>query len=326
LNPLFIGRRLAGESGSRLSGRSLLRALLRGRMITEYTAPAVASGAAEDSITMRVRERFVSAAGDRLRCGRGGSIASCGSGLQASRNRPRRPLARVAAAVCVWGAGLVCLSWSPAAAPLPADVTTLSRAQAAQLVDKAEGPLVLGRLAGVGPEVALELARHGGGLALDGLTKIDAAAARALSLHGRLPATAPADLDLDALLAKIAALSGGDDGPDNEGIEQILAGLGGEGAAAAGEDPGAAGPPGDAWLSLGGLRQIDAEVAAALALHEGPLLLDGVRTLSVEAAAALAAHVGELSLAGLAALPADVRAALADHDGPVAIPDALVRK
>ena len=79
-------------------------------------------------------------------------------------------------------------------------------------------------------------------------------------------------------------------------------------------------------LSLGGLREIDAELATALAMHEGALLLDGVRELSVEAAEALAAHVGELSLAGLRALPEDVRAALAEHDGPVAIPDALVGK
>ena len=227
----------------------------------------------------------------------------------------RRLSALVAA--CTWC--LTALLGLRAADPLPAGDSSLTREQAAALVEQTEGPLVLAQLPGIDAEAALELARHGGGLALDGLVQLDAATAQALALHGQIPEDIPADLDVDALLAQVADLAEGADGPDLDGIEQLLAGLGaaeGDGAAAAG----------DAWLSLGGLRQIDAALAMALAMHEGPLLLDGVTKLSLEAAQALATHVGELSLAGLKAFPEDVRAALAEHDGPVTIPDSLVGK
>lgn len=228
---------------------------------------------------------------------------------------------------------LVCLSAlafcgrTTAAQPPRQDPSALTREQAGAIVSRAGGTLVLDRLATVSPAVAVELARHGGGLSLDGLTALDVAAARALALHGRLPPEAPEDLDVDALLEKVAALAGAADGPDFEGIDRLLSGFGpGNGAESAGA-AGAGGPRGDdAWLSLGGLRAIDAGVAAALALHDGPLLLDGLSSLSVEAAGALALHVGELSLAGLEALPAAVRAALAEHDGPVVLPDKLLGK
>lgn len=280
---------------------------------------------------MRVHEHFVSERGSskQPRCG---SSAVALLSLRSSSLFCNSPLATVV----VWLAGLASFQAIFAADPAPADITSLTREQAAALVEKAGGPLVLPKLSAIGSEVALALARHGGGLALDGLPKLDAAAARAIALHGRVPATAPADLDVDELLAKITDLAGGDDGPDVEGIEKLLAGLGGaaegadadDGANAVGndEEPEPAEPTGDAWLSLGGLRDLDAGLAAALAMHEGPLLLDGVRELSVEAAEALASHVGELSLAGLKSLPEDVRDALAEHDGPVAIPDALVGK
>ena len=296
---------------------------------------------------MRVRELFVSRHGVRGRLRSGRLIANAAAwNMRAVGGCRRRGgivhnPCRLVSAVLGWVATL-------ALAPLvfaeiraqdsaSADITSLTREEAAAVVEQAGGALVLGQLSGIGPEAALELARHGGGLALDGLTTLDAAVARALALHGRVPATAPADLDVDALLAKIADLSGGEDGPDLDGIEALLAGLG----VAAGDDVDAGtNPPNessadasdpaaadeDPWLSLGGLEAIDAALAAALAMHEGPLLLDGVRELSIEAAEALAAHVGELSLAGLTSLPDDVRDALAEHDGPVAIPDSLVGK
>lgn len=57
------------------------------------------------------------------------------------------------------------------------------------------------------------------------------------------------------------------------------------------------------------------ETAAALAGHNGPLIIPGARAPRVETAAALARHPGEIRLPGLATLPADVAAALATHEG-----------
>jgi hypothetical protein len=55
--------------------------------------------------------------------------------------------------------------------------------------------------------------------------------------------------------------------------------------------------------------------AAALAGHNGPLIIPGALAPRVETAAALARHPGEIRLPGLATLPADVAAALAPHEG-----------
>jgi len=230
---------------------------------------------------------------------------------------------------------LAALAAAPAAGQTPGpQAATLSPDEADGLVEQARGPLVLDRLSSLSPEVALSLARHGAGLSLDGLSAIDVDAARALALHGRLGGDVPENLDVDALLGTLADLAGGgDEEPDLDGLERLLADLNGGGGGESPDQPGADGDDSkgdgreaDTWLSLGGLRSLSPETAAALALHEGPLLLDGVRSLSAQAAAALAAHSGELSLAGLADLPDDVRDALADHDGPVVLPDALLAR
>ena len=225
---------------------------------------------------------------------------------------------------------LAALAAAPAAGQAPGpQAATLSPDEADGLVEQARGPLVLDRLSSLSPEVALSLARHGAGLSLDGLSAIDVDAARALALHGRLGGDVPENLDVDALLGTLADLAGGgDEEPDLDGLERLLADLngGGGGESPDGDDSKGDGREADAWLSLGGLRSLSPETAAALALHEGPLLLDGVRSLSAQAAAALAAHSGELSLAGLADLPDDVRDALADHDGPVVLPDAVLAR
>lgn len=234
------------------------------------------------------------------------------------------PLVLLVAAACALPASRA------ADGPSRSDASNLTAEQAAGLVKEAKGPLVLDGIAGLAPEVALSLARHARGLSLDGLAALDADTARALALHGRLVADIPEDIDVDSLLGKLADLAGGgDEEPDLDGLEQLLGTLQSGGPAsdeAADADDGGPGPAtdGDAWLSLGGLRTLQPEIATALALHEGPLLLDGVESLSPETAAALAAHAGELSLAGLTSLPADVRAMLAEHDGPVVLPDALL--
>lgn len=206
--------------------------------------------------------------------------------------------------------------------PQAAEPKALTAVEATSLVAAATGALVLDSVTTLPPDAALGLARQQNGLSLDGLPQLDAAAARALALHGRLPAEGNPDLDAAALLEQLGGLftSGEGGGPDLEGLEAMVATL----------VPEAATPPaeGDAdrdpWLSLGGLRTLPADVAAALAVHTGPLLLDGLQTLSEETARALAAHAGELSLAGLTSLSPEARTALEEHDGPVVLPDSLL--
>lgn len=209
--------------------------------------------------------------------------------------------------------------------------STLTVDRIGELVAQAsDEPLVLDQVAAITPEIALRLGEHLQGLSLDGLETLDPQSAGILALHGRLTDGVPQGLDIESLLGRIADLADGEDGPDFEGLEQLVGDIdsGTNPAAAedsaAGEADGSTAQAGDAWLSLGGLTSITPEVAAALALHEGPLLLDGVETLSVAAAEALAAHGGELSLAGLKSLPADVRDALATHAGTVVVPDEFV--
>lgn len=96
-------------------------------------------------------------------------------------------------------------------------------------------------------------------------------------------------------------------------------------------------------LPLSGLQSLDAEVAAILASHRGPLLvngltrlpdeaarplarhggplqLDGLGTLSVETATILAQRAsGWLSLGGLTALSGEAAEALAGHSGPLVL-------
>lgn len=72
-------------------------------------------------------------------------------------------------------------------------------------------------------------------------------------------------------------------------------------------------------LSLGGLQDLDADLAAALADHVGQLLLDGLTTLDREAARALARHRGGISLNGLASVDRETAALLATQRGRLAL-------
>lgn len=206
--------------------------------------------------------------------------------------------------------------------PQAAEPTTLTSAEATSLVSAASGALVLDSVTSLPPDAALGLARQQNGLSLDGLARLDAATARALALHGRLSEEGSPDFDAEALLEQLGGLftSGEDGGPDLEGLEAMVSSLVPEAAAPPAEDA----EDRDPWLSLGGLRTLSADVAAALAVHTGPLLLDGLQSLSESTARALAAHSGELSLAGLTSISPEVRAALEDHDGPVVLPDSLL--
>lgn len=223
------------------------------------------------------------------------------------------------------GVVVVLAVWLIAATVSVSEATTpetLTAVEAADQVSSAEGALVLDNVTALPADAALALARQQNGLSLDGLAALDAATARALALHGRLPKEGQPDLDADALLAQLGDLfaSGADGGPDFEGLDAMVASLlpeGNESTAELDDER-------DPWLSLGGLRSLSPDVAAALAVHTGPLLLDGLQSLTEEAARALAAHVGELSLAGLTSLSAEARTALEDHDGPVVLPDALL--
>lgn len=60
---------------------------------------------------------------------------------------------------------------------------------------------------------------------------------------------------------------------------------------------------------------LEPEPAAALAGHNGPLIVPGPRPPRVDTAAALARHPGEIRLPGIATLPAEVAAAFAPHEG-----------
>lgn len=229
-----------------------------------------------------------------------------------------------------WTAFLLTIALRPAAAQ-ESPPSTLTVDQIGELLAQAsDEPLVLDQVSGITPEIALKLGEHLQGLSLDGLEALDPQSAGMLALHGRLTAGVPPDLDVEGLLGRIADLADGEDGPDFEGLERLVGDIGSgtspgaEPDAAGGETDEPTAQTGDAWLSLGGLTSLAPEVAAALAMHEGPLLLDGVESLTVESAEALAAHAGELSLAGLKSLPADVRDALAAHDGTVVLPDDLV--
>jgi hypothetical protein len=70
-------------------------------------------------------------------------------------------------------------------------------------------------------------------------------------------------------------------------------------------------------LAVGGIRELEADVAAALAGFEGQLALPQLTTLSPEVARHLAAHRGTLALESLAELSADAAAELARHEGPL---------
>jgi hypothetical protein len=226
--------------------------------------------------------------------------------------------------------GLGCLTAmaaaQPGAAPGPVPPPqTISVAVARELAGSG-GPIVLDDRDSLEPEAALNLARSTDGISLDGLTSLTPATARALALHGQFSADLPEKLDLGSLLERVGKIAASEDGgPDFAGLEALVTELNG-GHSAVGVRTGSPKGPekGDPWLSLGGLRALEPDVAAALALHEGPLLLDGIESLSDEVAAALAAHSGELSLAGLKSLSPAARSRLASHDGPVVIPDALL--
>ena len=195
--------------------------------------------------------------------------------------------------------------------------------QASELVSTSDGVIALDSLGSLTPEAALQLSVHDHGLSLDGLASLDAATARVLAMHGRMEGVDPNSLDSDAILAKLDGLyAEGGDGEVNldgllDGIESLLADLDANTDGADSEES-------DPWLSLGGVKALSPDVAAALAMHDGPLLLDGLTVLSPDVAGSLATHSGELSLTGLESLSDEARAALAMHDGPVVLPDALV--
>mgnify|MGYP006278971555 CR=1 FL=1 len=77
------------------------------------------------------------------------------------------------------------------------------------------------------------------------------------------------------------------------------------------------------FLSLGGLRTIRPEAAAALAACTMNLLLDDLTTLSPDVATALAAHRGVLSLEGVRTMSGAAATALAKHRGEHLVLDGL---
>ena len=66
-------------------------------------------------------------------------------------------------------------------------------------------------------------------------------------------------------------------------------------------------------LSLCGLKRLSDELAASLALHDGPLYLDGLEEISVSVARALAKHQDHLTLDGLTSISDDVARELNEH-------------
>ena len=149
------------------------------------------------------------------------------------------------------------------------------------------------------PEVAAQLARHRGAIALAGLTEIDGATSAAI-------AAAPGPLDLGGLTSlspEVAAALAAHAGPLHlGGLESLTPEAARELAAYRG-----------AWLDVSGLTSLSAEAARALANCTGRWngRLPSLRTLSAEAADELARSRMPLDLRGLRALTPDAAEALA---------------
>jgi len=75
----------------------------------------------------------------------------------------------------------------------------------------------------------------------------------------------------------------------------------------------------NAFLSLGGLKELDPGVAEVLSGFKGSLRLNGLEKLSLEQAAILAGHTGELHLDGLRELEPETAGALAKHKGVLSL-------
>jgi hypothetical protein len=239
------------------------------------------------------------------------------------------------------------------------DLTVLTSSTATALAEYGENSwgaaVELPAVGDLAPDAAATLATCPALVVLPHLTKLSAAAARALSEHegiglaiGGLPRLPP---DVAAALAETKSVRGLllpdlevlDSEPlarrlarqdhvflprvtaltvpvaralrGNEGGELALPGLATLTPELAREFVGA----GYYWLTLGGAEHLAPETAAILAGHNGQLTFTGPLPFSAAAAAKLAANEGSLSLPHLANLPHDVARSLADHPGSLVL-------
>ena len=132
------------------------------------------------------------------------------------------------------------------------------------------------------PDVEDSLARHKGGIELDGLVKLTKGGLAAKFVKPSSDLTVPLYFDeLRQLTPEAAA--------------------------------GLALHAGDLWLN--GLQTMSPEVAAALAKHKGGLGLSGLEWISVAAAQAIAQHEGPVVLTGLKGVSPESRNALLSNPG-----------
>jgi hypothetical protein len=239
------------------------------------------------------------------------------------------------------------------------DITALTSRTAAALAVYGESSwgaaVELPAIGDLDPDAAATLAKCPALVVLPHLTKLSAAAARALSAHEGIGlaigglATLPPDVavalaetksmrglllpDLEVLdseplarrlagqdhvfLPRITALTV----PvakalrGNEGGELALPGLREISPDLAREFVGA----GYYWLTLGGAENLTPEAAAILAGHNGQLTFTGPLPFTAAAAAKLAANEGSISLPHLANLPDELASALAEHPGSLVL-------
>jgi hypothetical protein len=160
-------------------------------------------------------------------------------------------------------------------------------------------------LANLPADLARALGDHRGALVLGGVTHLPAESAAALAAHAgsvHLPALTTISPQAAAALApRIASVL-------LTGLESIDVETATAFAANARDE-----------LALGGLTDLSAEVATALAAFEGPLALPAVTVLTPEVARPLATHRGRLALESLTELPAEVAGELAKHEGELAL-------
>jgi hypothetical protein len=179
-----------------------------------------------------------------------------------------------------------------------------SAAAAAKLASFA-GSISWPHLANLPADLARALGEHRGALVLGGITHLPAESAAALAAHAgsvHLPALTTISPQAAAALAPRGA------SVLLTGLESIDVETATAFAAHARDE-----------LELGGLTDLSAGVAAALAAFEGPLALPAVETLAPETARALANHRGSLALESLTELPPEVAAELAKHEGELAL-------
>jgi hypothetical protein len=208
-----------------------------------------------------------------------------------------------------------------AAVELPA-VRELEPAAAAELA-RCDALIVLPALRTLSVEAARALARHqGGALVIGGLERLRSDVASALADYGPSRGMLFPDLvDLDSEpLARRLAKQGSVFLPRVKRLTPAIARALRPGDGASLLLPGLTELPENVArelagteVTLGCMASLDADAAAVLATHTGPLVFTGTAPLSAAAAAALAKHRGDIHLPHLESLPADVAAALVPH-------------